>query len=66
MIISTIKHHRAFALLVSLIITLLSVTGCQSKDHSPISKSSFYLDTVITITLYDTDDNDLLNQGMKL
>lgn len=40
--------------------------GCTAKNQSPISKTGFYLDTIIKITLYDTKEEQLLTDGMEL
>lgn len=42
------------------IITLL-LCGCTLKAKEPFSKTGFHFDTVITITLYDSKDEELLN-----
>ena len=34
--------------------------------RSPISRSDFLLNTFVTVTLYDTDDEELLTQCMAL
>lgn len=48
--------------LLSLLLTLiLFLTGC-SREEAPVSKSGLYFNTVITITLYDTQDNSILEQ----
>lgn len=53
------KTHKGIA--AALLLILLSVTaGCQ-KNIEPISRTGFYFDTVIQITLYDTEDKSLLD-----
>ena len=46
------KKIHALGLSFCLFLTLLSLGGC-GKTTEPISKTGFYFDTVITITLYD-------------
>lgn len=45
------KKSKFFVLIFSIIITSLCTTGC-NKSSKPISRTDFYFDTVITITLY--------------
>lgn len=52
------KYFRIFFLIC--ILTLLS--GCSLTEKEPITKTGFYFDTVITITLYDTKDESLLDE----
>lgn len=47
-------------ILLTFIVMLLS--GCAVTSQEPISKTGFYFDTVITITIYDSDKEDLLEQ----
>ncbi|MCI8373442.1 MAG: FAD:protein FMN transferase [Lachnospiraceae bacterium] len=58
-----ILKHRFyfFILLIS-----LSLNSCSFKTQEPITKTGFYLDTFITISLYDTRDEEYLNMGMEL
>lgn len=44
---------------------LLLLSACQS-EKTPITKSGIYFDTVISITLYDTSDTDILNHCFTL
>lgn len=41
---------------------LLFFVACQRKNVQPISKTNFYFDTVITITLYDSVEMDLIEE----
>jgi len=53
------KHIRtAFFLLI---ITFL-LLGCVQKNPTPISKTGFYFDTVITIDIYESNDRTLLSE----
>lgn len=47
-------------LIAPLILTLAPLSGC-AKNTVPISRTGFYFDTVIQITLYDTEDETILD-----
>lgn len=52
-------------LVISLIVC--SFYGCKSGHTAvPVTKSGFLLDTVVTITLYDTENPSLLDDGFSL
>lgn len=53
---------KAKILLLSLI--LLTLTGCKSRE--PISKTAYMLNTFVTITLYDTQDQQILDGCLNL
>lgn len=38
------------------------LTGCSSHSKEPITKSDYYFDTIITITLYDSKNSNLLDE----
>lgn len=40
---------------------MMFLCGCSITTKEPLSKTGFYFDTVITITLYDSKDEELLN-----
>ncbi len=42
------------------------LTGCSRKNADPVSRSSFLLNTFITVTLYDTQDEKLLDGCIQL
>ena len=48
------------ALTMILVLTFAILTGC-AKNSDPISRTAFYFDTVIQITLYDTVDETILD-----
>jgi thiamine biosynthesis lipoprotein len=53
-------------LLTSIIlVSTLSMSSCK-KNEEPISKSGTYFDTVITITLYDPNQEDVIDGCFKL
>lgn len=58
-----IKHHKIAILpILGVILTpiLFLLTGC-SRNTQPITRTGFYFDTVIQITLYDTEDEAVLD-----
>lgn len=59
------KTSGTIGILLAVMIGTAALSGCRTSSGS-ISKTSFYLNTVITITLYDTDNEDLLDQGINL
>lgn len=63
--IKQIRHHKkntaaAVFLILGLCVTCL-LSGC-SKGQKRVSKNGFYFDTIITITLYGTDDASSIDQ----
>lgn len=61
--LSDIKRHKITtpAIFGAVFITiLLFLTGC-SRNIQPITRTGFYFDTVIQITLYDTEDESVLD-----
>ena len=51
------KFKLRFILLTTLVIVCAYTFGC-SRNYEPVTETGFYLDTVIQITLYDTDGRD--------
>lgn len=49
-----------------LIICTAWLAGCSKKVADPVSRSSFLLNTFITVTLYDTQDETILDGCMDL
>ena len=52
------KHLSSFILLC---FVMISLCGCSITPKEPLSKTGFHFDTVITITLYDSKGEELLN-----
>lgn len=46
-------------------VLLVSVSGC-NKTNEPLTKSSFKLNTIITITLYDNTDESIIDECFAL
>lgn len=55
-----IKQIQISTLLSLLLFSLTLCSGCAPKTQEPISKTGFYFDTVITLTLYDSKQEELL------
>lgn len=49
-----------------IIICTAWLTGCSRKDAAPVSRSSFLLNTFITVTLYDSQDQTVLDGCISL
>ena len=56
------KHLRIILIAT---ITLL-LTACSFNSKEPISKTGFYFDTVITISIYDSKDTELLDNCFSI
>lgn len=53
--------------IIVLFILALLLTGCTAReDIESISKTDFYFDTVVTITLLDSTDNKILEECFKI
>lgn len=48
-----------------LTVFFLILTGCQSREPEPLTKSGFYFDTSITLTVYGTEDDSILDQCLS-
>lgn len=59
------RHRKFLCFLLLLSIPWLFISSC-SKAPGTISKTGFYFDTVITITLYDCGDEAILDGCMEL
>lgn len=60
---------KFFSILLSLalcVTTACTFAACASVNMTPISKTGFHFDTVITITLYSSTDEDLLTSCFEL
>lgn len=67
MLKKSITKMRAHALCVFFLLSLFMLSGCTStKAIKPISKTSFLIDTVVTISLYDKQDQKILDECFEL
>lgn len=53
-----------FLLLTALVIICMCVSGC-TRNAEPVTETDFYLDTVVQITLYDTDGVDSCKENIR-
>ena len=62
------KTKAALLLIVSIILTGLSLNGCVGNAGSSgtLTRSGFYFDTLINITLYDCNDPAILDSCFDL
>lgn len=58
------KKKKRF--LICLLILTLLLSGCTGQSNESISRSGFYFNTVITVTLYNNNDETLLNDCFAL
>lgn len=61
--------YITFIFTIFTIINIAMISGCRAKTSQPVSRTAFYLDTVITVTLYDVPPADgeiLLDECMAL
>lgn len=52
-------------LCIGSMVSILLLGGCKKKTE-PITRTSFQLNTVVTVTLYDSEDEGLLDGAMEL
>lgn len=57
-------HSASLKLIFCLLLCSAILSGCQTKE--PIQATGIYFDTVVTIQLYDTKDQTLLTECMKM
>ncbi len=62
--------QRLFSpLLIIFILSTSLLTGCNTNNttkNSPITKSTFMLNTIVTISLYDSTDESIIDDAFKL
>lgn len=49
-----------------MVCVLLSVTGCAVKQKEPVNKMDFLLNTFVSVTLYDTDKEEILDGALDV
>ncbi|MFR5601342.1 MAG: FAD:protein FMN transferase [Lachnospiraceae bacterium] len=57
---------KRFLLWAATIAAVLLCSGCGKKEVNPVSKQEFLLDTFVSVTLYDTEDQTILDGAMEL
>lgn len=53
------KKFSILFLMIALTVSVLTASGC-GEQAEPLTQTSFKLDTVVTVTLYDSRDQDIL------
>ena len=62
-----IRQKKAVFLTALIIFILFTCFGCNAAMHSgPLSKTGFYFNTVITITIYGSTDESLLEDCFRI
>ncbi len=59
------QHIHSISFFSLFLLLSLFLTGCR-KAPDPITKTSFKLNTVVTITIYDSSDTSLLDHALNL
>lgn len=59
------KHQKYMLIAISIFLSLI-IWGCNKTDNEPITSTTFALDTVISITIYDSKDESILNGAIDL
>ena len=57
--------HLKLVFIITFALSCTVCTGC-ARNTTPITRTDFYFDTVIQITLYDTDDESVLDGCFSL
>ena len=63
--INTMDKKRIAVCITGILIIAACLTGCQ-KHREPVSRSSFLLNTFITVTLYDSREEEILDGVTEL
>jgi FAD:protein FMN transferase len=57
------SRRRRFLAVVMIIVLLLSITGCSQETVEPVNKTSFVLDTLCSITIYDKSTDKMFEDS---
>ena len=55
------KLKKAIAAAVLVCASVLAAGGCGRRQAEPVSRSDFLLNTFVTVTLYDSEDEAILD-----
>lgn len=58
------KHTNLIILLTILVTICMNIAGC-TRNAEPVTQTGFYLDTIVQITLYDTDGPDSCAENIE-
>lgn len=59
-------HFKKHIMIIILPLFILTLIGCNNKSLEPLTKSSYLLNTVVTITIYDKTNESILNDSLAL
>ncbi len=60
------RHYYKILFSISVILSAVTILCACTKTQEPITKRGFYFNTIITVTLYDTQDETLLSDCFAL
>lgn len=60
------KFYKLYKIAYLLILCCIFLIGCASENTNPISISEFKLNTIVTITIYDSQNTQLLEECMAI
>ena len=60
------KLKKAIAAAVLVCASVLAAGGCGRRQAEPVSRSDFLLNTFVTVTLYDSEDEAILDGCLEL
>lgn len=59
-------YNQLILILFIMILICPTFSGCGTSDNTPVSDTGFYFDTVVTITLYGTENEKYINKCFEL
>lgn len=60
------NKYQKYILAIILLFLPLIIGGCNKTNNEPITKTTFAIDTIIRITIYDSKDESILNGAIDL
>lgn len=58
------QKHKKFLSISLLLLISISIIGCSKKENSdPLSKTEYFMGTVVTVTLYDKKDEKIIDKA---
>ena len=57
---------QKYVLAIISLFMLLAIWGCDKINNEPITSTTFALDTIVSITIYDSKDESILNGAIDL
>lgn len=62
----TMRKKAAVIGCLAVLLFAVLFSGCSRLPHEPIQRQDFLFDTIVTVTIYDKEDEGLLSQCMEL